>query len=275
MVSMTTTSTNPSPEGAALATGVERRHTLIGNSLILLAVTGFSAIPFADGWLGMLSIGLAVTLALATVLRSPAVIQMTLVATTLALAMQMPALRVASLPMLLTLLAFALVVLAAPTLRRSLGWLRRGTLDLGTYWRIAGVAAVSGTALLGWHALTHPDVSALKALVGGMSTVTLIAVGIAFPLVNATVEEIIFRGVMMNGLGQIFRSALVVNLVQATSFGLLHKDGFPSGAWGIALAGLYAFLLGLLRLRSGGLLAPWIAHVLADAMIFGIIVKLA
>jgi uncharacterized protein len=273
---MTSTSASQSPERTALATGVERRPGFIGNTLILLAVAGFSAIPFVQGGrLGILSIGLAATLALAALLRNPVVIQTTLVATTLALVMQVPALRVASLPMILTLLVFASVVLAAPTLRRSLGWLRRGTLDLSTCGHIAGIAAVSAAALLGWHALTHPDVSALKAMVGGMPLVTLVAVGIAFPLINATVEEIIFRGVLMSGLGQIFVSAAVVNLVQAISFGLLHKDGFPSGAWGVALAGLYAFLLGHLRQRSGGLLAPWIAHVLADATIFGIIVKLA
>lgn len=106
---------------------------------------------------------------------------------------------------------------------------------------------------------------------GGMSAWALVAVGIIFPLVNATVEEFIFRGAMMSALGRVFASPMVVNLLQAVSVGLLHKDGFPSGAWGIAMAGLYAFLL---RQRTGGLLAPWVAHVVADITIFCIVVNL-
>jgi len=43
----------------------------------------------------------------------------------------------------------------------------------------------------------------------------------------------------------------------------------------VALAAVYGLMLGAMRLRSGGLLAPWIAHVLTDLVIFVLIVKTA
>lgn len=271
---MNTTARHLAPVLPAPASGNDRLRR-VGPALILLAIAGFSAIPFATGYLGPLSIALAVVLACAAALRHAVATQMALIALALALLMQVPALRVASLPLILTLAAFALAVLPLAPLRRSCSWLQRGLLDRRAGWQIAGITVISGAALLAWHALTHPDVGPLKAMFGGMPTAALIAAGVVFPLVNATVEEAIFRGVMMNALGQVFRSVLLVNLVQALSFGLLHKDGFPSGAWGIALAALYAALLGLLRQRTQGLLAPWIAHVLTDATIFLIVLKLA
>jgi uncharacterized protein len=57
-------------------------------------------------------------------------------------------------------------------------------------------------------------------------------------------------------------------VLQAAAFGALHREGFPSGASGIVLSGGYGIVLGVLRASSGGLFAPWIAHVLADVMIF-------
>lgn len=271
---MNPTARHLAPALSAPAAGNDRLRRA-GQASILLAVAGLSAIPFATGHLGPLSIALAAVLACACALRHAIAIQMALIALALALQMQVPALRVASLPLILTLAVFALVVLTLAPLRRSCDWLQRGLLDRRAGWQIAGIAVVSSAALLAWHALTHPDVGPLKAMFSGMPTAAVIAAGVIFPLVNATVEEAIYRGVMMSALGQVFRSVLLVNLVQALSFGLLHKDGFPSGAWGIALATLYAALLGMLRHHTRGLLAPWIAHVLTDATIFLIVLNLA
>ncbi len=58
-------------------------------------------------------------------------------------------------------------------------------------------------------------------------------------------------------------------LVQAAAFGLLHlKSASRSGAVGVGLAAIYAVMLGVLRRRAGGLLAPHAAHVAADLTIF-------
>jgi membrane protease YdiL (CAAX protease family) len=47
-------------------------------------------------------------------------------------------------------------------------------------------------------------------------------------------------------------------------FGVGHLHGFPSGWIGVGLATIYGLMLGVVRLRTGGLLAAWIAHVAAD-----------
>jgi membrane protease YdiL (CAAX protease family) len=51
--------------------------------------------------------------------------------------------------------------------------------------------------------------------------------------------------------------------------------GFPNGAIGYGMAFGYALVLGYLRLRTDGLLAPVAAHVIADLTIGFILVTLA
>jgi membrane protease YdiL (CAAX protease family) len=61
-------------------------------------------------------------------------------------------------------------------------------------------------------------------------------------------------------------------LVQAWLFGALHyREGFPNGAWGLVMTAVYGIMLGVLRRRSQGMLAPWAVHVFADCVIFTIL----
>ena len=62
-------------------------------------------------------------------------------------------------------------------------------------------------------------------------------------------------------------------LAQAVGFGLLHLHGYAHGIIGAALAAGYGLLLGLLRLRTGGLMACWIRRMAADAVIFVFILQ--
>jgi uncharacterized protein len=55
--------------------------------------------------------------------------------------------------------------------------------------------------------------------------------------------------------------------VQAFTFGMAHLYGFPRGIIGVLLAGTWGILLGMLRIRLRGLLAPFLAHVMADLTI--------
>jgi membrane protease YdiL (CAAX protease family) len=57
--------------------------------------------------------------------------------------------------------------------------------------------------------------------------------------------------------------------IQAILFGAHHYlAGFPNGASGLVLTLIYGFLLGILRRLSGGMLAPLMAHIAADLVIF-------
>ncbi len=75
-----------------------------------------------------------------------------------------------------------------------------------------------------------------------------------------------WRGVFQMSLRALFGS-YAASVMQRLSFGVQHANGFPRGIVGVCLAFLWGLLQGLLRDRSGGLLAPIIAHIVADASI--------
>lgn len=151
--------------------------------------------------------------------------------------------------------------------REFLETLARGRLGR-TEWVLIGlIAVVAGSALIGWVVLFRPDLSRLQSMLPRWPPAALIGAGVAFSVVNATLEEIIWRGVLQRWLMTFTAPALAV-AVQAASFGALHYGGFPSGWVGMGLATIYGLMTGALALRSRGLLAPIIAHIAADAVIF-------
>jgi membrane protease YdiL (CAAX protease family) len=98
----------------------------------------------------------------------------------------------------------------------------------------------------------------------------LLAGAVGFALVNALLEELIWRGVIQDGLNPLFGSAVSIAL-QGLSFGLQHAHGIPRGVVGVVLAGSWAVMLGMLRRHTRGLLAPFIAHVVADSVVASIV----
>jgi membrane protease YdiL (CAAX protease family) len=102
---------------------------------------------------------------------------------------------------------------------------------------------------------------------------------IIWSFINAFCEEIISRGFnrwefssiqgtevsTLNGhLDPIFGWS---NLWQATTFGLAHFYGVPSGWTGVLLTFVYGGLMGLLQSAGGGLLYPILTHTMADYFI--------
>ena len=85
-------------------------------------------------------------------------------------------------------------------------------------------------------------------------------------MVNAAVEEAIFRGVLQEAATAAYGVPLGIAL-QAVAFGLLHLVGVPSGVVGAVMAGGWGLALGILRWRTGGIVAPYLAHVAADLTI--------
>jgi membrane protease YdiL (CAAX protease family) len=174
--------------------------------------------------------------------------------------------------LLVPVAAYCLIVALSPPLRRSCLWLRLGRWDRKTALAALAIVIVSSLALLGFQYLANPDLTAFAerlplGVMGGP-----IATGICFSLVNALLEEIIFRGVFFDALEAQY-GWLAAVFLSAAAFGLLHSHGFPPGWSGAFMAGTYGVVLGLLRKQAGGLLAPTIVHVAADATIFGIVVQ--
>jgi len=104
-----------------------------------------------------------------------------------------------------------------------------------------------------------------------MPSAGLIAAGLVFSVVNALLEEFIWRALLLRWL-MAFMSPAGAVILQAISFGAAHFMGFPSGFIGAGLAGIYAVMLGALAILSGGILAAILAHIVADGVIFTLLV---
>ena len=141
-------------------------------------------------------------------------------------------------------------------------------------WSTVGCAAVTPVALTLWLRLSESDVSDIVALVPDVGLPLLVLGGAAFAVVNAVLEELIWRGIFQSRLTELFGVPWAI-AIQAASFGVAHAHGVPRGFIGVTLAGIWGGMLGVLRARTGGLLAPVLAHVVADATIAYLIISLA
>jgi len=79
-------------------------------------------------------------------------------------------------------------------------------------------------------------------------------------------EEMLFRSLLIGGLSPLL-SPLFLTIGTGVVFGLLHS---PQGAWGMAGAGLAGVIFGLLFLATGSLVAPLVAHYVANTVQIGI-----
>lgn len=171
--------------------------------------------------------------------------------------------------LLAPLLAFGLIAAAVPPLRRTLAWARAGRLDRPILGTTAAVIVATSATLLTFDSLARPDVSHLAEHIPLPPGVPLVVTAVLFAGVNALLEELYFRGVLLDAFASQLGPAAAV-VVQAVVFG--HAQGYPPGQVGVVLAALYGGVLGALRLWAGGLAAAFVAHVCADLTIFGIVV---
>ncbi len=183
-----------------------------------------------------------------------------------------PFFRLWPLNILVPLAVYGGAVMLSPPLRQSVGWLRTGRSDRDARVLIVATVVVSGVALVAWTVLTNPDLEHHLALVPDFPLWAYPLVAVAFAVVNAAMEEVIFRGVMMEALDSALGDGYWSIGTQAVSFAALHYlAGFPSGVLGFFMVLVYGVMLGVIRRRSKGLLAPWVAHVTTDIAIFSIL----
>jgi hypothetical protein len=81
------------------------------------------------------------------------------------------------------------------------------------------------------------------------------------------VEELLFRSLLIGGFVPLAPAWLWL-LAGSALFGLLHS---PQGAWGMAGAALAGLVLGLLFVATGSLLAPCVAHYVANMVQLGMV----
>jgi membrane protease YdiL (CAAX protease family) len=174
--------------------------------------------------------------------------------------------------MLIAIAAYLALTRAVPALAPSPSWRARGRVPWGWTALVGGITPV---ALGLWVALMRPDLhDVVQRYVPPWPPALLVAGAFVFFPVNATLEEVIWRGVMQDRLEPVFGSGTAIAL-QAASFGLQHMHGVPRGPVGVVLAGSWAVMLGMLRRHTRGLLAPIIAHAVADASIAVIVLVYA
>lgn len=170
--------------------------------------------------------------------------------------------------MALALTAYALLARLMPSVRPAPGSLAPGQRP----WRwIALVGGVTPGALLAWLLLTRPDLSDITSSpLLKMPRAVLFLGAAAFAIVNAALEEVIWRGLLQPSLAAAWGARAAI-AIQGVSFGLQHAHGVPRGVLGVLMAATWGVMLGALRWHSQGLAAPILAHVVADATIAAIV----
>jgi uncharacterized protein len=153
-----------------------------------------------------------------------------------------------------------------PLTRPDRQWLTVGRFTPPVWGLLAVVIAGSAVALLVWSAATDPPPPPFLTGFGGSPVWVLVLAVIGFSAVNAVWEEALYRGILQNELTDTLGRAPAV-VVQAAAFGFAHLNGFPSGEVGAIMAGGWGLLLGILRNKSNGMAAPYVAHLAADTTI--------
>ena len=133
---------------------------------------------------------------------------------------------------------------------------------------------ISGIGLISWVALLHPDLSAFFRMIPHVSLPILIILSLLFALLNAFAEEMLFRGFLFDGLSRFIAQPKIVIILQAALFGIWHYKGFPGGIIGSIMVFTWALFLGIMRHRSKCIWYSFIGHVLADLVIFIILILL-
>lgn len=172
---------------------------------------------------------------------------------------------------LMPLVVSSLVMLLVFRKHVSLSWARIGDIDRMSVLLIMVTGVISSYALLLWAFQADNLGSGIdmvrKFAIFPKSLIFAVGVPI-FALVNALTEEAVFRGVFQAALSAAFQSRYIVLVFQASAFAAFHfASGFPNGYTGYAMAFIYGLMMGYLRDRTRGLLAPYCAHVMADLTI--------
>lgn len=108
--------------------------------------------------------------------------------------------------LLAPLLAYHLIVLLFPDLRQSYMRLQRGEINKDVFLVMVATIFITTLALIGWCWLLKPDLSIYFGQIPNMPLILIPFAGLAFSVLNAVMEEFVFRGIIMNGASNAFRA---------------------------------------------------------------------
>jgi membrane protease YdiL (CAAX protease family) len=155
--------------------------------------------------------------------------------------------------------------------RKALSWVKVGKIDRISLILLGLICVLSIGALIAWAYWTD-NLGLGVQLAQGVSHCPkwlIFFVGVPlFAIVNAFGEEVIYRGVLQEALMRVFKNMAIVLALQASAFAAAHfAFGFPNGYVGYVMVFAWGLMLGYLRIRTAGMLAPYLAHVIADLII--------
>jgi membrane protease YdiL (CAAX protease family) len=179
-----------------------------------------------------------------------------------------PALRTWPWLWLASLAAYFLLVATVPLLRASFRPWRFGRVSKFSIVATLVIAVGSCAVLVVFHVFNRSALGVLPVLVPHRMFGSVFIAGIVVSVLNALFEEVVFRGVFFDALEPF--GAWVAVATTAAIFGYGHMHGYPPSPLGALLAGIYGLTLGWLRVVTGGIGLPVIAHITADATIFTI-----
>lgn len=174
---------------------------------------------------------------------------------------------------LASIAAYFLFVAIVPQLRASFRPWRFGRVSTFSIVATLVIAVVSCAALVVFHVFNRSALGVLPVLVPHRMLGSVFIAGIVVSVLNALFEEVVFRGVFFDAL-EAPCGAWVAVAITAAIFGYAHMHGYPPSPLGALLAGIYGLALGWLRVVTGGIGLPVIAHIAADATIFTIAARL-
>ena len=94
---------------------------------------------------------------------------------------------------------------------------------------------------------------------------------LAFSVINALTEELLFRVTLAEALGPVMAAGWVA-AISAVLFGVPHWFGNPGRIPGVLLAGFMGWFLTLSILQTGGIGWAWTIHVVQDIVIITLLV---
>ena len=182
-------------------------------------------------------------------------------------------------PAVTTVAVSALPLLVLVLLQRrstwwpALPWLCVGRLGPLTWGLAAATVLGAGAGLTAFAVVVRPEVSSYLLSLRSLPWWIAVVGVVGFAVVNPVWEELLYRGVLQTELAATVGARPAIT-AQALLFGLSHLHGFPSGWLGVAMASTWGFALGVIRLRTGGLVIPYLAHVVANLTIGALAVVL-
>lgn len=253
---------------AKVAPFPSRRLDVVPALMAVAIILPFAAAPLVrQSHLIPLVILLATLTVAAVVVRSLAVFRLGLYCTALVACLISSSLCAAwPLPLLLALALYALLAATIPDLRLVGDWFRRGRFTPPTLILIIGSLVLVSIMLILWRPAVASAFAGVRLRLP-QHGVALPAIAILFVLTSAAADELAFRGVILSSLQETWGANAVSLLVQAVAFALYYPYTLPHSFTGMSFIFIYGVLLGLIRRRSSGLLAPWITHVLVDLLL--------